>query len=74
MLPDDTKGKTIKLQKLLWINQGGFFSHAFNLGACFATKQNLLKIDADKKFWSKNFLINHPLKRNEFYRGDCKTC
>ena len=70
MLPDDTKGKTIKLVAAMdqprWI-----LSHAFNLGACFATKQNLLKIDADI-ILPKNFLINHPLKENEFYRGDWK--
>ena len=47
-------------------------SHAFNLASYFVNYDKLLKIDADIKL-HKDFLINHPLNNNSFYRGNYKN-
>ena len=47
-------------------------SHAFNLGVCFVSTTQMLKLDADIII-STQFLKRHKLSTNNFYHGTWKT-
>jgi len=71
LIPKETNGKKIKLvsapDETKWI-----LSRAFNLGASFATRQNLLKLDADIML-SPDVIKDNKLTDHNFFHGTWKT-